>query len=162
MSEKETNPKEENKATVQESAESLDSENDFFSAQDFLDDRSDSIRKSVKFEHSESLLEIIELQREEDESEDESAKTRPIILDFLPRTSKILDDQELKAGPDVSTLGTLESKSEYHIEDQPQQAPLKNESSMEAYQFVKRYSTTKIGELGSALVTDAFVSLLSF
>lgn len=159
MSKKEDNPKEENKATVvQDSIESLDSENDFFSAQEFLDDLSDSIRKSVKFENSESLLEIIEVEREEDGSGDESGKTRPIILDFIPRTSVLLfDDQELiaKAAPEA---GILETKSEYQIEDQTQ-IPLKSESSVEAYQFLKRSS--KFGEVGNALVTDAFVSSLT-
>lgn len=156
---KETIPKDEKNELAQESQESLESENDFHSALDYNDDQNDSIRKSVKFEDSSSNLEeIIEVVREEDD-EDESERSKQIRLEFLPRSSLILDDQTLLPRAEPEDGGTLDSpKSEYQIEEQP--SPTGSKHSMEAYQFVKRYSTSKFGEYGNALVTDAFVSFL--
>lgn len=156
------NQTKEEKETVQQSEESIDSEkksDDFVSAQSLPDDRSDSIRKSVKFEQSQSLLEVIEVSPEVSDNEDETEKLKAIRLDFIPRSSTITDDVQEHVPKAATEEGNLESKSEYHIEDQP----VKNDSSMEAFQFVKRYSATntKIGELGNALVTDAFVSWFS-
>lgn len=161
MSEKETNPKEEKKVTLQESQESVELEDEFFSAQELLDE-SESIKKSVKFEPSESLLEeIIEVEREEEGTGNESEKSRPMRLDFLPRTTFFLDDQELVPKAETEMF-TLESpKSAYQISAEELPSVKSKVSSMEAFQFVKRYSTTKFGDTGNALVTDAFVSLLS-
>lgn len=140
--------------TAQESLESA--EDVYASAQDF--DDQNSFRKSVKFEESDSqLAEIIEVVREEEDHEDdESEKTPQMRLDFIPRTSIILDDEEQLQ---KSESGTLEApKSEYYIEETDRGSLKQNTSSMEAFQFVKRYATSKPTGVGNALVTDAFVS----
>ncbi|KAL5287608.1 hypothetical protein ACFFRR_008480 [Megaselia abdita] len=145
---------------AQESEDSVESE--FYSAQELFDDQTDSLRKSVKFEDGGSLLEeIIEVERvDEVEEENENEKSRPIRLDFLPKTSVFIDDQELqhRIEPEIDTSET--PKSELPSEEQKEPSIKSSKSSIEAYQFVKRYSTSKMGELGNTLVTDAFIYMV--